>query len=227
MLALSIPILLVAGLDLGLFAIEIGERPVREDKEGNLRANDRQLKEAFELVTLLEFFPGVYVDDIHLGGMTREQGIEAIQENAMNFLSKIHIELEARDEIFEITGADLGASYNISDAVNEAWQQGRTARNPDIEQQILRRYQEIQALLTTPFKTEGSFDYDRDYMRQAIEAKLAAATVAPIPAKATAFDVATGSFTIAEKIDGIQPDVDKAVDDVMALLVTGVFRGKI
>ena len=83
-LALSIPILLVAGLDLGLFAIEIGDRPVREDKEGNLRANDRQLKEAFELVTLQEFYPGVYVDDIHLGGMTREQGIEAIQENAMN-----------------------------------------------------------------------------------------------------------------------------------------------
>lgn len=226
-LLLSLPILLLAGMDFGLFAIEIGDRPVREDKEGRLQASNKQLKEAFETVTKNVFYDGVYVDDIALGGMTRDEGIAAVQAKAMDFLSQIRFELEARDEIIEVSGNDLGAEYNISDAINEAWSKGRVAVDSDIEQQVLRRYQEIERLRQSPFRGEGEFDYNRDYMRDAITAKLSAITVAPVKAKATAFDPSNGRFTISEKVDGISANIEKAVEDVMGLLDEGTYKGRI
>ena len=110
---------------------------------------------------------------------------------------------------------------------DRAWSKGRTSVDSDIEQQVLRRYQEIERLRQTPFKGKGVFDYNRDYMRDAITAKLSAITVAPVRAKATAFDPSNGRFTISEKVDGITANIDKAVDDVMRMLDNGTYKGRI
>lgn len=71
------------------------------------------------------FCEGVYVDGIHLGGMTRGEALAAVNAHAQERLSTWSISLTYGGQLIRrITAADLDMTVDVNDALDEAWQQG-------------------------------------------------------------------------------------------------------
>lgn len=71
------------------------------------------------------FCEGVYVDGIHLGGMTQEEGINAVTAQAQQRNSEWSVRLTYSGQtVAEIDAASLGMKVDVLDVLRAAWQQG-------------------------------------------------------------------------------------------------------
>ncbi len=79
------------------------------------------------------FVPGVYVDGIHLGGMTWEEARQTVQEQAQQRADEWYISLETdnghggHDVVAVINAATLGMQVDVTHALEAAWEKGHTA----------------------------------------------------------------------------------------------------
>lgn len=93
------------------------------------------------------FCEGVYVDDIHLGGMTQEEAYAAVNARAQQVLSSWGISLTYQGRVIRrITAADLGMTINVNDALAAAWEPGHASSD------VAQRKAAMDALLETPFE---------------------------------------------------------------------------
>lgn len=90
---------------------------------------------------------GVYVDGIHLGGMTQEEAYTAVQKSAQLKCDEWNVQLVTPDGVYlgEINSYHLGMTVNVNDALNEAWRQGHTGAT------VNDRKAAMDALLETPY----------------------------------------------------------------------------
>lgn len=71
------------------------------------------------------FCNGVYVDGIHLGGMTADEGIAAVQTQAQQRNAAWSVRLTYQGQLVtQITASDLNMRVDVMSVLNEAWQQG-------------------------------------------------------------------------------------------------------
>ena len=93
---------------------------------------------------------GVYVDGIHLGGMTREEAYNAVQKSAQQKCDEWHVQLVTPGGVYleEINSKSLGMTVHVDDALEAAWIQGHTGAT------VQERKAAMDALLTKPY--EGS-----------------------------------------------------------------------
>ena len=92
---------------------------------------------------------GVYVDGIHLGGMTREEARAAVQKSAQLKCDEWNVALvtAAGEYVGEINSYHLGLTVHVDGALNDAWQQGHTGAT------YTERMAAMEALLETPYHT--------------------------------------------------------------------------
>ncbi len=92
------------------------------------------------------FCEGVYVDGIHLGGMTQDEAFRAVSASAQERMDAWYIRLEYQGGLVRrITAKDLGMTVNVSDALEEAWQLGHASSD------AAERKAAMDALLETPY----------------------------------------------------------------------------
>lgn len=92
------------------------------------------------------FCQGVYVDGIHLGGMTPDEAIAAVQAQAQERNSAWKVRLIFSGQLVtEITADQLGMTVDIMDVMNQAWSQGHVG-------DIYQRQAAMEALAETPFQ---------------------------------------------------------------------------
>lgn len=88
---------------------------------------------------------GVYVDGIHLGGMTPEQAYNSVTSQINQRNSAWNVQLVYQDNVLAtITAADLGINVDVTGILNEAWLQGHTGSNP-------QRLSAMEELVNTPW----------------------------------------------------------------------------
>ena len=113
------------------------------------RENENQA--IYESVKAYEdrFCEGVYVDGIHLGGMTYEEAKSTVQQSAQLKCDEWNVALRtpAGEYLGEINSYHLGMTVHVDDALNEAWQQGHSTDD------VALRKAEMDALKTKPFHT--------------------------------------------------------------------------
>lgn len=92
------------------------------------------------------FAEGVYVDGIHLGGMTPEQGLNSVQSQIQQRNAAWHVTLTYQGtQLAQINAGMLGMSVDVGQVMNEAWAQGHTGDTDT-------RYAAMQALKETPYE---------------------------------------------------------------------------
>ena len=73
------------------------------------------------------FCPGVYVDGIHLGGMTPEQAMNSVQSQIRQRNDAWNVSLNYQGQtIANINAQMLGMSVDVADVMNQAWIQGHS-----------------------------------------------------------------------------------------------------
>lgn len=109
---------------------------------------NRALQAAVDAYSNL-YCEGVYVDGIHLGGMTREEARAAVQKSAQLKCDEWNVALvtAAGEFVDEINSYDLGMTVHVDDALNDAWLQGHTGATYE------ERKDAMDALLQTPYTT--------------------------------------------------------------------------
>ena len=74
-----------------------------------------------------KYVPNVYVDGIHLGGMTRAEAEEAVTAHANQQRDAWKVRLMYAGQLVrEITSADLNMTVDVQEALDAAWQPGHT-----------------------------------------------------------------------------------------------------
>ena len=85
-----------------------------------------------------EIAMGVYVEEVNVSGMTREEAKAAVNEYVMGKAEE-KITLSVRDEELNVTRADLGVSWNNQDVIDEAFELGKSGN-------LIRRYKALKDL---------------------------------------------------------------------------------
>lgn len=89
------------------------------------------------------FCPGVYVDGIHLGGMTPEQAMNSVQSQIKQRHDAWQVQLTYNGSVLAQINADmLEFSVDPAPVLNQAWQQGHTGDKEQRYEAMLRLEQE-------------------------------------------------------------------------------------
>ena len=92
------------------------------------------------------FAEGVYVDGIHLGGMTPEQGQNSVQSQIQRRNDAWLVTLSYQGtQMAQINAGMLGMSVDIGQVLNDAWAQARYGTDEE-------RYAQMQALREHPYE---------------------------------------------------------------------------
>ncbi|MBQ3484930.1 MAG: VanW family protein [Clostridia bacterium] len=93
------------------------------------------------------FCEGVYVDGIHLGGMTQQEAVDAVTASAQQRMQAWNIRLTYQGGLIRIIKAtDLGMTVNVHDALAAAWEPGHASND------VKERKAAMDALLTEPYE---------------------------------------------------------------------------
>ena len=106
---------------------------------------DAQVKQAVAAYDDV-FCPGVYVDGIHLGGMTAEEGVNAVTTKAQARNDSWYVNLTYQGQVVTtLNASQLGMKVDVMDALNNAWAQGHTGdayqRQAAMEALMVNNYQ--------------------------------------------------------------------------------------
>lgn len=93
-----------------------------------------------------KFIHGVYVDGIHLGGMTMQEGTDAVVRQAQQRNDEWYVRLMyGGSVVLDLRASHLGMTTNVTDAIQQAWAQGHTGT-------MQERLVEMEKKLTQPFE---------------------------------------------------------------------------
>ena len=129
------------------------------------------------------FCPGVYVDGIHLGGMTPEQAMNSVQSQIRQRHDAWKVELVYAGSVVAEINADM-MEFNVDPAhvLNEAWLQGHTGDSEQRYEDMLRLEQNPwQAYTAQPDGNTQAIDNQLEQIKNAID-------TAPTDAAMVGFD---------------------------------------
>ena len=194
-----------------------------------LRYNDDAMlnyKRYRDYLALNVIYPGVFVDGMHIGGMTPDEALAALgDENAVSASFALHIAIG--DKVWTLDNQNVSAHRDITGALLKAYAYGR------------RNTTDIQTTQRTPFReradavmalrenyvylhSEQVFDYAT--VQNVIHEIDDYVTRDPIDSQIVSFDFNTRSFTYSDDQPGVTIDSDALYNQVVGLLEQGVYN---
>lgn len=184
--------------------------------------NDRHQK----LVAQVEavqgiFLPNVYVDDIHLGGMTAEEGLNAVNQQIAARQNSWNLRLMYQGhEFITLNYAILG----ITTSTEEAYYLVRDAYALGKEGTLQERKAQIDAVQKTPYKVYTTQTEMNDAQLNHILAQIQPQfEYAPIDAYLAYFspELTNDPFVIQGEINGSTLDADALKKQILAMAASG------
>lgn len=154
---------------------------------------------------------GVYVDGIHLGGMTREEAKAAVQKSAQLKCDEWNVALvtSGGEYVGEINSYHLGLTVHVDDALNEAWAQGHSSNSAS------ERKNAMDALLVTPYTGSTALPSGDTAAIDRILGEIAQGVyIAPQDATASFNPLYTNPFEITPETVGRELDVESIKEHV-------------
>ena len=162
-----------------------------------------------------KFCEGVYVDGIHLGGMTQQEGVDAVTTQAQQRNNDWYVRLTYQGQtVVELNAAQLGMKVDVIDVLREAWSQGH-ASNDAHERQAA-----MQGLLENPYQGYTAVPSGDTSVVDSVLADLQAKVYrAPQDAVLVGFDPdRTNPFTIQDEVVGTMLNTDSLKEDIYRMV---------
>ena len=145
---------------------------------------------------------GVYVDGVHLGGLTQQEAREQVTAQVM-LHSSWYVNLVWQGEtLCTLRAGDMGMEVDIENALREAWMQGHVGNEQE-------RYNAMQMLKENPFHAYSTSAGNDTVLLDSILVEVQnRVNVAPQDAQLIAFDAdRTDPFQIQPEVYGYRADV--------------------
>ncbi|HHX55457.1 MAG TPA: hypothetical protein GX705_03830 [Clostridiales bacterium] len=151
---------------------------------------------------------GVYIDSVHIGGMTIEEAKEAVN-NYIEELENKTITIKIEEDTEEVSLADLGLKTEDFDFIEETIQIGEIGN-------VVRRYKEIKDVAHNNLVYTLEFNIDKKAVREYVETKLSSYDV---PSKNASLKREDGEFVYTDHEIGRIIEVNdtvKLIEDAVA-----------
>ena len=172
-------------------------------------------------------FSGVYIDGVHVGGMTRAEAVDAVSQVPGGEGSTFAITVNVGGNAWQIDSNTVPLYRNIDEVVLQAYAVGRmntTSIRGTTITPFRQRLSTVQDALTNPRAYYTITTYDRDVVRQIIDGIAASINREPVNASVATFDPSTKTFTFNSDESGVYVDAEQIYQAVTGLLDSGRYQ---
>ncbi len=217
-----------------LLNLEIGEMSSFAFVNGSVIIRDQgqidQLAACRAALETNRIHQGVYIDGIHVGGMTREEAMAAVNATPSSAGGSFDISVNVDGYVWSINSDEVPLYRNTEEVVQQAYAIGRsntmsirgTTTTP-----FRQRLASVQDVAMQPVGLWTVTTYDHEVVRGICQSIAASINREPINASVATFDVVTKQFTFNPDENGVYVDADAIYREVTAWLDGGVYSGTI
>ena len=169
-------------------------------------------------------YPGVYVDQVHVGGMSREDAVQAVAAASETEEKAFDISVSIGNQIWHINSERVPVSRNVEEQVNRAWAKGRsntTMIRGSGTTPFQERLNQAADLRSHPMILATKQDYDHTALRELAEGIANYVNRDPVNSMVESFDFNTHTFTFTEDQPGAYIDAERLYAQLTDLLDGG------
>ena len=171
------------------------------------KRNTKKMQLALNVNTI---YPGITIEGVDVGGLSKADAFSKLEAEVNDALRQKQVTMTYGEESWGISFGTMGANYDLQAAVTEAYQLGRES-----EASLKERYAQYEEMQKNGYALEASLSYDKDKVRQQVEA---ITTPLEREAKDATMTRSGGAFQITDSVDGFTVHTDEAVNEVCALV---------
>ena len=157
------------------------------------------------------YFPGVTVDGVDLGGMTREEAGQLFAGRQNQTASEFSLIVAAGDKRWKITSEQVPVTFNAETILDQAYNVGRVGT-------LEERYARIQQAQQEGAHYVTGFDYDRSAVDALVDVIAGSLEYPAQDATLDAFDPNNHTFTFTKETSGYVIDRMALRNDIIAAL---------
>lgn len=214
-----------------LMGVEYANMPNYAFVNGSIVSMDAEANAAHEAYRQFmnsdRIFSGVYVDGIHVGGMTKQEAVEAVSQVQGGAGSSFAITVNVGEHTWSIDSDQVPLYRNIDEVVMQAYTVGRmntTAIRGTTTTPFRQRLATVQDALTNPRSYYTVTTYDRGVVREIVNGIAASVNRDPVNASVATFNPSSKTFTFNSEESGVFIDADSIYNTVTGLLDSGTYQ---
>ena len=201
---------------------------------GNLISLNQERMDTFEKcreeIYTDRIYPGVYIDNVHVGGMTKAEAVRAVSDVNEAVNASFDIVISVGNESWHVNSERVPVSRNIEETVEKAWASGRgntSGLAGGAATPFQERIDQASAMRSNPVTFATKQDYDHEALRELTDGIVNYVNRDPVNSTVKSFDFATTTFTFTEDRPGAKLDADELYRQVTDLLDDGVTKRQI
>ena len=157
------------------------------------------------------YFPGVMVDGVDLGGMTREEARALFAQRQTKTASEFLLVVAAGERRWRITSQEVPVTFNAEAILDQAYNVGHTGT-------LEQRVRQIERAKSEGVRFVTGYTYDRSAVRALADTIADSLDVAAKDATLDAFDPNNHTFTFTKESAGYRVDRELLHGDILAAL---------
>ena len=162
------------------------------------------------------FFPGVTVDGIDLGGMTRDEAHALFADRQTQTASAFSLVIASGEKRWRITSQEVPVTFDAQTVLARAYAVGRTGT-------LEERYAQIQHAAKNGVHFSTGFTYDRSAIDSLVDIIGDSLDVEMKDAAIDAFDMNSKTFSFTDAQTGYRVDRTQLAADILAALDEGAY----
>ena len=196
---------------------------------GNLISLDSRTADNFALcrneLYTDKIYPGAWIDDVQVGGMTREEAVRAVAAQHEDKASSFDITIAVGNESWHVNSERVPVSRNTEEVVERAWASGRS-NTASLAGGAVTPFQEridqVAGMRTSPVTFATKQDYDHEALRNLTDGIVNYVNRDPVNSMVQSFSFVTKTFTFTDDKPGAYIDPETLYAQVTELLDSGV-----
>lgn len=166
-------------------------------------------------------FPGVYVDNVHVGNMTVDQAREALASSPVQSDSGFSLTVNIGNRSFPISSQLVPLTRNVDQVLEQAYALGRQNTAPDANASVTPFEQRLKAtedLYEQNVFLTSHLSYDKAAVRMLTDEMVSRLSRDAVDATVQTFDFNTRKFTFTDEAVGVRVDGEALYQQVIAKL---------
>ncbi|MFO7154449.1 MAG: VanW family protein [Caldicoprobacter oshimai] len=176
----------------------------------------RWIQHMKEVVDVPTFYQGIWVDDVHLGGLTFQDAKALLQEKAKEKLEKIRFDLVYGDKRWTFTYKDINAYTDWDIRIVEAYEAGRKGK-------LEERYNRVKEIEANGLRLQTSLFYNLDEIKDDLKAIAQEINYDPVNAEIRFYPDRKDKFEITEEKPGLFLDTDEVFNTIKQRMEKGEY----
>jgi vancomycin resistance protein YoaR len=205
--------------DLGNYAFINGEVLVYDSA---LVANYKKYRDYLKQDMI---YQGVFVDGLHVGGMTVAQADEALRQNQASKANAFSLSINIGNKSWVLDNSNVPATRYLDNVLKQAYAVGRQNTTAIIGTNMTPFRERVDTMLSALdhyVYLKSNSTYDHDAVLAKIKEIAAYVTRDPVDSQILTFDPNTRTFTFSDEQAGVTIDTDALYQQVIAKLDQGV-----